>query len=90
MSLSQQRQLAIAAFYEAILEHLSAFPKLAEHVAEMEKTGVRLRQMQLLLGVEIEDPTAAGGHSDEEFLRSLRIDPDIATPGRAPSTPEGT
>lgn len=88
--MNEKSQWAIAAFYEAILEHLSAFPKLAEHVAELEKNGVRLRQMQLLLGVELADPNSAGGYSDEEFLRSLRIDPDIATSGRAPSTPEGS
>jgi hypothetical protein len=85
-----ERQCAIAALYEAMLEHMSSMPTLGEHVAALQKVGVHLRHMQLVLGVELVDPSSPAGSSDEQFLRSLRIDPDIATPGRAPSTPEGT
>jgi hypothetical protein len=83
MNFSKQQQAAIAVLYQALVDSVSSTPTLLEHMQTLRECNLRVAQIELHLYVEpLASAPSAPAQSDLDFLRSLRIAPDLSIEGR--------
>ena len=72
-------QKAIEEFYDMIIRSIGDAPDYVEKREALEAAGVHLEQIEVHLFI---DQTEAKSRADEEFLRGMRIAPDLTVSDR--------
>lgn len=77
MELTQEQSKAIKELYEAMIESLSWTPGLGERVRKLRACGLQFSAFKLDMFVEPIPDQAVSTQSDADWLKSLRIAPDL-------------
>jgi hypothetical protein len=78
MTLTKAQQQAAHALNDAIVEQITAV--VSQHAGDLRKVGIMLSEFTLdLFVVPCEEP-ASTAQSDADWLKSLRIAPDLGVP----------
>lgn len=82
MTLTPKQAAAVADLYNALVESLSVTPGLGKHIERLQNLKLRLGQIELHLFIEAAVPGPSTAQSDTDFLRSLRIAPELIPDNR--------
>jgi hypothetical protein len=80
MRYTAEQQKAIKKLFQAMVESIGETPHFAEYISDLRSTGLCLAEANLdLIIVPFEDDQVAA-QSDEDWLKSLHISPDLEVP----------
>lgn len=79
--MNEQQQQAINEFYMTVIDAIDTLPVIAEKFAALDQAGIALEKVELHLFVDLK-VQAQSTSTDAQFLKSLRIAPDLTVSAR--------
>lgn len=80
MNFNREQQQAIGNLYHALVQSLAATPGFAEYIADLRAAGLCLTEANIDLSIVALQDDHAPEQSDANWLKSMRIAPDLEVP----------